>query len=66
MSWENSIFNDNRSQLDRWENRDADTHMHIIDDMNMTRSDLRPYQEPTGWERDLVEAAFHPEIYLDN
>ncbi len=66
MSWENSIFNEDRNQLDSWQNRDSDTHMHIKEDMGMTRSDLRPYQEPVHWERDLVEAAFHPENYLDN
>lgn len=63
MSWENSIFNDDRSQLDSWENRDSDTHMHFKSDMDMTMEDLRPYREPTYWEKDLVGAAFHKENY---
>lgn len=66
MSWENSIFNEDRSPLDSWQNRDSDTHMHIQNEMHMTHSDLAPYQELTNWEKDLVEAAFHPENYLDN
>lgn len=66
MSWENSIFNDNRSQLDSWQNRDSDIHMHVIEDMHMTRSDLRPCQELTNWEKDLVEAAFFIEDYSND
>lgn len=66
MSWENSIFNDDRSPLESWQNRDEDTHMHVRDDLNMTMAELSPYQEPTGWEKDLVEAAFHKENFSEN
>jgi hypothetical protein len=46
MSWENSIFNDDRSPLDSWQNRDSDTHMEI------DRSDLMDPPELTQWELD--------------
>lgn len=64
MSWETSIFNEDRSPLDSWQNRDSDTHFHI-DDMNLTRDDLRPLQELAQWEKDLVEAAFHSENFIE-
>ena len=63
MSWENSIFNEDRSPLDSWQNRDCDTHRHIIDDMEMTREDLRPVRELANWEKDLIEASFNDENY---
>lgn len=65
MSWENSIFNEDRSPLDSWQNRDEDTHMHIIEDMCMSRDELSPYQELAQWEKDLVEAAFHSENFIE-
>ena len=66
MSWENSIFNEDRSPLDSWQNRDSDTHMHVIEDMHMTRSDLRPCQELTNWEKDLMDYYFHIEDYSED
>ena len=65
MSWETSIFNEDRSPLDSWQNRDSDSHMHVQHDLHMTREDLRPLRELAQWEKDLVEAAFHPENYED-
>lgn len=65
MSWENSIFNEDRSPLDSWNNRDEDTHMHITEEMDVTLSDLIPYRELSQWEKDLVEAAFHSENFIE-
>lgn len=48
--WENSIFNDDRSPMDSFQNRDSDTHMEL------TRDDLMNPREQTEWEKDLVEA----------
>ena len=56
MTWNNSIFNDDRGRFDSFSNRDSDTHMHVQSDLHMTREDLRPVRELSGWEMDLVEA----------
>jgi hypothetical protein len=49
MTWENSIFNDDRSAGDRFQNRDSDTHMEI------DQSDLMSPRELAGWEEELIE-----------
>lgn len=49
MNWNTSIFNDDRSKFDSWQNRDSDTHRE------MGRNDLMNPRETTNWEQDLVE-----------
>jgi hypothetical protein len=51
MSWETSIFNDDRQAGDRFQNRDSNTHMEL------TRDDLmNPRHDYAQWEKDIVEA----------
>lgn len=49
MNWNNSVFNDDRSPLDSWQNRD-------IDGREIDQSDLmNPREDISGWEYDLVD-----------
>lgn len=58
MSWNDSVFNSDKSPLDSWPNRDSDTHMHFQQDLHYSREDLQPERESTGWEKDLIEYEF--------
>jgi hypothetical protein len=49
MNWNNSIFSDDRSSLDSWQNRD-------VDGREIDQSDLmNPREDMAGWENELVD-----------
>ena len=42
-----------------FQNRDNDTHLDNIHDLGMDMEDLRPQQDISGWEEDLIENEFN-------
>jgi len=49
MNWNNSVFNDERSPLDSWQNRDTDGREIDTTDLMNPREDL------SNWENELVD-----------